>query len=135
MVCLFLAEPPAVKELLAVDETVINPYYMRQLLQYGIKLGEEQSSDMGPEALLREAEVRVIVAVYPGCSSNALACCTTASRGRAQVNPTIKHLNSCVPPHPFSDPSRLNHVMDCTHPHPPPPLVQFGLAGSRIYAY
>lgn len=49
-------EPPAVKELLAPDETVINPYYMRQLLQYGIKLGEAQSSDMSPEALLREAE-------------------------------------------------------------------------------
>lgn len=45
------------KELLAPDETVINPYYMRQLLQYGIKLGEAQSSDMSPEALLREAEV------------------------------------------------------------------------------
>jgi serine/threonine-protein kinase TTK/MPS1 len=53
----FEAEPPAVKELLAPDETVINPYYMRQLLQYGIKLGEAQSSDMSPEALLREAEV------------------------------------------------------------------------------
>jgi hypothetical protein len=53
----FEAEPPAVKELLAPDETVINPYYMRQLLQYGIKLGEAQSSDMTPEALLREAEV------------------------------------------------------------------------------
>jgi CRISPR/Cas system-associated protein Csm6 len=54
---IFEAEPPAVKDLLAPDETVINPYYMRQLLQYGIKLGEAQSSDMGPEALLREAEV------------------------------------------------------------------------------
>jgi len=49
-------EPPAVKDLLAPDETVINPYYMRQLLQYGIKLGEAQSSDMSPETLLREAE-------------------------------------------------------------------------------
>ncbi|GLB38489.1 putative protein kinase superfamily protein [Lyophyllum shimeji] len=47
---------PAVKELLAPDETVINPYYMRQLLQYGIKLGESRSADMTPEALLREAE-------------------------------------------------------------------------------
>ena len=54
---MFEAEPPAVKDLLAPDETVINPYYMRQLLQYGIKLGEAQSSDMSPEALLREAEV------------------------------------------------------------------------------
>jgi hypothetical protein len=52
-----LAEPSSMKKQLAADETVINPYYMRQLLQYGIKLGEAQN-DMGPEELLREAEVR-----------------------------------------------------------------------------
>ncbi|RDB17945.1 Serine/threonine-protein kinase mph1 [Hypsizygus marmoreus] len=46
---------PTIKELLAPDETVINPYYMRQLLEYGIKLGA-QNADMSPEALLREAE-------------------------------------------------------------------------------
>lgn len=39
------------------DETVINPYYMRQLLEYGIKLGQAQNTDMSPERLLREAEV------------------------------------------------------------------------------
>jgi serine/threonine-protein kinase TTK/MPS1 len=60
----FEAEPPAVKDLLAPDETVINPYYMRQLLQYGIKLGEAQSSDMSPETLLREAEVCAISLPY-----------------------------------------------------------------------
>ncbi|KAG5642666.1 hypothetical protein DXG03_002350 [Asterophora parasitica] len=49
-------EAPPVKNLLASDETIINPYYMRQLLQYGIKLGEAQNADMSPEALLREAE-------------------------------------------------------------------------------
>jgi CRISPR/Cas system-associated protein Csm6 len=54
-----IAEVPPAKVALAPDETVINPYYMRQLLQYGIKLGEAQNSDMSPEALLREAEVRV----------------------------------------------------------------------------
>ncbi|TFK40564.1 kinase-like domain-containing protein [Crucibulum laeve] len=49
-------EAPAVKDLLASDETVINPYYMRQLLQYGIKLGEAQNGGMDAETLLREAE-------------------------------------------------------------------------------
>ncbi|KAG6844604.1 hypothetical protein H0H87_005538 [Tephrocybe sp. NHM501043] len=39
------------------EETVINPYYMRQLLEYGIKLGQSQNADMSPENLLREAEV------------------------------------------------------------------------------
>ncbi|KAF9013500.1 kinase-like domain-containing protein [Cyathus striatus] len=50
-------EPPAAKDILAADETIINPYYMRQLLQYGIKLGEMQnSSAVDPDTLLREAE-------------------------------------------------------------------------------
>ncbi|KDQ62396.1 hypothetical protein JAAARDRAFT_121881 [Jaapia argillacea MUCL 33604] len=38
------------------DEAVINPYYMRQLLQYGIKLGRSHPDEMDPEDLLREAE-------------------------------------------------------------------------------
>jgi len=49
-------DPPAVKELLAPDETVINPYYMRQLLQYGIKLGQTQGAGMDNDQLLRDAE-------------------------------------------------------------------------------
>lgn len=57
---LFEAELPSAKQMLAADETVINPYYMRQLLEYGIKLGQSQSSDISPEALLREAEVRFV---------------------------------------------------------------------------
>jgi hypothetical protein len=53
------AEPPSVKQLLAHDETIINPYYMRQLLEYGIILGKEgKSTALSSEALLREAEVR-----------------------------------------------------------------------------
>ncbi|EGN97999.1 hypothetical protein SERLA73DRAFT_169084 [Serpula lacrymans var. lacrymans S7.3] len=48
-------EPKPIKERLAHDETIINPYYMRQLLQYGIKLGQ-QGTAMDPEELLREAE-------------------------------------------------------------------------------
>lgn len=50
-------EPPTMREMLAPDETVITPYYMRQLLQYGIKLGEGKDFDMSPENLLKEAEV------------------------------------------------------------------------------
>jgi len=52
-----IAPPPPVKDLLEPDETIINPFYMRQLLEYGIKLGVSQGGDMDPESLLREAEV------------------------------------------------------------------------------
>ena len=45
------------KDLLESDESIINPFYMRQLLEYGIKLGLSQSGDIDPESLLREAEV------------------------------------------------------------------------------
>lgn len=61
---------PAQKPELAEDETIINPYYMRQLLQYGIRLGQQQNSaDMSPEDLLREATVRLC---YP---SSLTICC------------------------------------------------------------
>lgn len=60
------------KDLLAADETVINPYYMRQLLQYGIKLGEVQNSDMTPESLLREAEVRPFLLFYTAANLGSL---------------------------------------------------------------
>ena len=64
------AEPPSVKQLLAHDETIINPYYMRQLLEYGIKLGKEsKGAELNSEALLREAEVRPIFQ-YPGMYIN-----------------------------------------------------------------
>jgi hypothetical protein len=57
-------EPPRQPEL-AEDETIINPYYMRQLLQYGIRLGQQQNSaDMNPEDLLREATVRLSASQY-----------------------------------------------------------------------
>lgn len=56
--CLRVAEPPAAKPVLAQDETIINPYYMRQLLTYGIKLGQQtQNADMNPDELLKESEV------------------------------------------------------------------------------
>ena len=58
---ILLAEASPVKPSLAADETIINPYYMRQLLQYGIKLGESQSTAMDAESLLREAEVCIII--------------------------------------------------------------------------
>jgi hypothetical protein len=58
---------PTRKPELAEDETIINPYYMRQLLQYGIRLGQQQNSaDLSPEDLLREATVRLCL--YPSVS-------------------------------------------------------------------
>lgn len=54
---LALREPevPTAKPSLASDETIINPYYMKQLLEYGIKLGK-QSGNIDPENLAKEAE-------------------------------------------------------------------------------
>ncbi|KAJ7288376.1 other/TTK protein kinase [Mycena rebaudengoi] len=54
---LAMKEPPApvVKELLGKDETVINPYFMQQLLSYGIGLGKSNTHS-DPEVLLKEAE-------------------------------------------------------------------------------
>lgn len=45
---------PALKE----DETIINPFFMQQLLEYGIGLGQ-QGRVMDRDELLREAEVEV----------------------------------------------------------------------------
>jgi hypothetical protein len=54
----FVAEVPPAKPQLAQDETVINPYYMKQLLEYGIKLGQQaQSGEIDQEYLVKEAEV------------------------------------------------------------------------------
>jgi len=50
-------EVPPAKALLASDETIINPYYMKQLLEYGIKLGQQaQAGDIDPAHLMKEAE-------------------------------------------------------------------------------
>ncbi|KAJ7044077.1 kinase-like domain-containing protein [Mycena alexandri] len=49
-------ETPTAKDLLAENETIITPYYMSQLLKYGINLGQSQDTDASPEALLKEAE-------------------------------------------------------------------------------
>jgi len=46
-----------VKPQLADDETIINSHYMRQLLEYGIRLGAEQGANMSHESLVREGEV------------------------------------------------------------------------------
>ncbi|KAF8964284.1 kinase-like domain-containing protein [Flammula alnicola] len=51
--------PPPVKELLKENETVINPYYMRQLLEYGIRLAttpQPEGEVLDSETLLKEAE-------------------------------------------------------------------------------
>jgi hypothetical protein len=54
-----IAEVPPAKPRLAQDETIINPYYMKQLLEYGIKLGQQaQSGEIDQEYLAKEAEVR-----------------------------------------------------------------------------
>lgn len=68
------AEVPPAKALLASDETIINPYYMKQLLEYGIKLGQQaQAGDIDPAHLMKEAEVstRSFYATVPNsrCSS------------------------------------------------------------------
>lgn len=50
-------EAPPAKPQLAQDETVINPYYMKQLLEYGIKLGQQaQNGGIDQEFLAKEAE-------------------------------------------------------------------------------
>ncbi|KAG1729941.1 kinase-like domain-containing protein [Suillus lakei] len=50
-------EVPSAKPQLAQDETIINPYYMKQLLEYGIKLGQQaQSGEIDQEYLAKEAE-------------------------------------------------------------------------------
>jgi serine/threonine-protein kinase TTK/MPS1 len=45
------------KSLLSHDETIINPYYMAQLLNYGIKIGRGSAAEMSEEEIMREAEV------------------------------------------------------------------------------
>jgi len=51
--------PPPPAPALAPDETIINPYYMRQLLQYGIGLGQDGAM-MDDDELLRIAEKLVV---------------------------------------------------------------------------
>jgi hypothetical protein len=44
---------------------------MRQLLQYGIRLGQQQNSaDLSPEDLLREATVRLLHVAFPCLLTN-----------------------------------------------------------------
>ncbi|KAJ7645401.1 other/TTK protein kinase [Mycena polygramma] len=50
------SEPPTAKDLLTEKETIITPYYMAQLLNYGIRLGQAKDTDSSPDALLKEAE-------------------------------------------------------------------------------
>lgn len=50
-----LAASPPLKDLLKENEAVINPHYMQQLLEYGIKLAAEGGLDA--QSLLKDAEV------------------------------------------------------------------------------
>jgi hypothetical protein len=61
---------------------------MRQLLQYGIKLGEAQSSDMSPETLLREAEVCTIWFAVFSIADLGISL-SSATGSRAQVDPAL----------------------------------------------
>jgi len=56
-----------VKPKLADDETIINSHYMRQLLEYGIRLGAEQGADMSHEFLVREGEVCTFAYAATNC--------------------------------------------------------------------
>jgi hypothetical protein len=66
--CVRLGEEPATaqapaKDFLKDDETIINPYYMRQLLEYGVKLAKtiDPGDPNSSEKLLYEAEVGPIL--------------------------------------------------------------------------
>jgi len=56
-----------VKPQLADDETIINSHYMRQLLEYGIRLGAEQGANMSHESLVKEGEVCTFVYAATNC--------------------------------------------------------------------
>ncbi|KAI0035205.1 kinase-like domain-containing protein [Vararia minispora EC-137] len=45
---------PTAKDLLKEDETIINPYFMRQLLEYGISLGATHPEGLPMERLVEE---------------------------------------------------------------------------------
>lgn len=54
---------------LAPDETIINPHYMRQLLQYGIRLGQTGDANLDDDALMQDAEVRIYFPdIFTKCS-------------------------------------------------------------------
>ncbi|TRM61014.1 kinase-like domain-containing protein [Schizophyllum amplum] len=57
--------PPTIGDMLGEDETVINPHYMAQLLQHGMKLGAV-GEQMDEDVLLREASrlVQELKALY-----------------------------------------------------------------------
>ena len=55
-----IPEPPpeiVVKDYLGQDETIINPFYMKQLLLYGIKLGQALGNNITDDQLLQESQV------------------------------------------------------------------------------
>ncbi|KAH7920989.1 kinase-like protein [Leucogyrophana mollusca] len=61
--------PKTARELLGPEETIINPYYMKQLLEYGIKLGQQaaaQGGEIEVGHLEREAEVGFFVFFFEG---------------------------------------------------------------------
>lgn len=51
------ASAPASGVQLKDDETIINPFYMRQLLQYAIRCAQEGRTDLSDEEQMEEAAV------------------------------------------------------------------------------
>jgi len=62
----FQASPPPVESLLKADETIINPYYMGQLLEYGMKLKADKNAQIDSDFLVKEAEVFVYCSFEDG---------------------------------------------------------------------
>ena len=110
---------------------MINPYYMRQLLHYGIKLGETQTSDMSPESLLQEAEVCCLLASPLSPPLIFYARLPTAPRSRAQIDSTIGFFQLHQPCHCIIHSSQLHMYVIFASIHGPvfpcPPTLISGL--------
>lgn len=73
-----LAPPtPTMADLLGEDETVINPFYMKQLLEYGIRLGQDPKGKEATQEFLEEdAQVSHLTYVWHQNRSNSFSLAT-----------------------------------------------------------
>ena len=94
-----LASPPPAKELLKENEAIINPYYMHQLLEYGIKLASEGGIDA--QSLLKDAEVRLLSLYCQYILTNCL------------ISGSCKSLNQFN----HKSPLNISHVTQSSHRH------------------
>jgi len=86
-------EPPLeieVKDYLGEDETIINPFYMKQLLLYGIKLGQALRGNITDDQLLQESQVRSSSYHTFSIHAETLTARVASDRG------TQAHLAGCV---------------------------------------